>query len=256
MREAIDPPLLNSIARRATLLQEIREENMDKNDLESSLDISRSTIDRAIRHLRNENVLDYQDGKYVLTQYGLLALDAYQNLCEIYKKISEARPLFQTFDPRPPLELSEIYNSDIILSKQHAPHAPIDRLECLLNGCDSIIGFSPVLLPIFQQLFYNHIIDKGVETELVLDDNVVKHLLTSSPSEFQEVLEAKHTDVHKTERTPNYGVIIIDEKWVWVGIYDSHGGLKGAIVNNNYSLLEWATDTIDRFRSQGKRVPP
>ena len=254
MREAIQSPLLSTIARRATILRKILDGYTSKRDLEDVLDVSRSTLDRAIRCLSDEQIITYQSGECVVTLYGQFALREYERLKEHYETLDTAKSLLLTLDPDISLDPRVLHGADIILAEQPAPHAPIDRLEDLLDRCRSVIGLSPVVLPRFVDLFYEHITERGVETELILDGDLVEYLWTAHPSKLRDVLDCEHCTIRWVEEIPEFGVVLIDADRVWISVYDDQGGLHGAIVNENSPALTWASDILSIYRSQAEPV--
>lgn len=254
MREAIQPPLLSTIARRATLLRKILDGYTSKRDLEDVLDISRSTLDRAIRCLSDEQIVTYQGGECAVTLYGQFALREYERLKERYEILRDAKSLLLTLKPELSLDPCVLHGADVILAEQPAPHAPIDRLENLLDQCRTVVGFSPVVLPRFVDLFYEHITEHGIETELILDSDLVEYLWAAHTSKLRDVLDCEHCTIHWVEETPEFGIVLIDNDRVWIGVYDDRGGLTGAIVNNDDPALTWAMDTFCTYRSQAEQV--
>ncbi|MFB6235580.1 MAG: helix-turn-helix transcriptional regulator [Halopenitus sp.] len=253
MRERIDPQILGTIARRTSLLHRIRDGCRDKRELEQSLDISRSTLDRAVRRLSDEGVVRYQNGKCTVTLFGQLALEEYEQLNTRYEALDKSKPLLQVLNPDIPLDPQVFDGAHIVLSEKPAPHAPINGLEDHLEQCHSIIGFSPVVLPRYVEIFYEHAVERDVEIELILNCDLVKYLWTAYPSKLQDVLEQENTTVCRIDETTKIGIVVVDNEQVWIGVYDD-GGLEGAIINDNEFTLEWATDMLHTYRSQAEKV--
>lgn len=254
MRKPIQPPPLDTIARRATILHKILDGYTCKRDLDQTLDVSRSTLDRAVRCLSEEGIVSYQNGECTVTLYGQLALWEYERLETQYETLNEGKSLLLTLNSELSLDPRVLHGADIILAEQPAPHAPIDRLEDLLEQCRSVVGFSPVVLPRFVELFYEHIAERGVETELVLDGDLVEHLWASYASELRDVLDLEHCTINRVEKTPGFRIVSIDDDRIWVGVYDDHGGLEGAVVNANPPALAWADTLLRTYRSRAEQV--
>lgn len=253
MLKQVDPPLLDTIARRASLLKKILDGCTDKRELKQSLDISRSTIDRAVRRLSDEGVVRYQNGECTVTLFGQLALEEYERLKTRYEALDKSKPLLQVLNPDIPLDPRVLDGAHIILSEKPAPHTPINHLDDLLEQCHSIIGFSPVVLPRCVEVLYEHTVERGVETELILDGDLVKYLWTAYQSKLQDVLERENTIVCRIDESSKIGVVVVDNEQVWIGVYDD-GGLEGAIINNDQFTLAWATDMLQTYRSGAEKI--
>lgn len=254
MAESIDPPLLEKIARRATLIRNILDGHTQKRDLVQVSDVSRATLDRAIRCLNEKGIVSYQNGKCAVTLYGELALREYERLEDRYRSLNDAKSLLHSLDPESPLETRVLRDADVLFSDQPDPHAPIVCLERLLKDCDSIICLSPVVPPRFIGLFYPCVVEPSIETELMLRNEIVEYLRETYPSEMNEVLEAESSSMYKVEVHPTFGVVLLDNKTIWVGVYDDDGGLRGAIVSESPAALEWGTSQIRKRRSRTNRV--
>jgi predicted transcriptional regulator len=254
MREVIQPPLLSTIARRATLLREILDGHTTKRELEAVLDVSRSTLDRAIRCLDKKELIAYRKGECVVTLYGRLALQEYERLEDQYDSLDSAKPLLLSLDPELSFPPAALRGADIVVAEQPAPHAPIDRLEDLLRECHSIVGFAPAVRPRSIEIFQEYITSGGVETELLLGGDLLDYLQTAHSSAFGDVLDCNHCTIRRVEEAPAFGIVLVDEDRVWIGVYDDRGRLQGAIVNHNAAALAWATDTIRTYPAQSEEL--
>lgn len=75
MSGSISPPLLETIARRACVIKCLLEGGSDKRELEAALDVSRTTVDRAVSSLSDVECIAYRDGKWDVTLLGQLAYE-------------------------------------------------------------------------------------------------------------------------------------------------------------------------------------
>lgn len=254
MAEAISPPLLNRVARRATVIRSILDGHTQKRDLVQVLDISRATLDRAVRCLDENGIVSYENGECSVTLYGQLALQEYEQLKERYENLDNVKPLLQSLDPESPFDVRVLLDADILLSDQPDPNAPITHLEQLLDECNSVVCLSPAVPPRFMGLFYPHIIEYGIETELILGDEVVEYLWKTHSSKMSEMLEVENSNIREIEVSPAFGIVLIDNENIWIGVYNDDSGLKGAIANDSQAALEWGMSMVREWRSRANQV--
>jgi len=254
MSGSISPPLLETIAHRACVIQCLLDDRADKRELEAVLDVSRTTVDRAVSSLDDAGCIVYQDGKWEVTLLGKLAYNEYEQLAARYRGLTAAQPLLDHLSPETPIDVRLPTGAEVLLAEPPAPHAPVTQLEDLLNDSEQIKGLSSVILPTYVPLFYHHIVERGTDTDLVLDTELVEYLWASHPDEIDAVLETDNGIVWCLEQKPPFGFVLIDEEVVWFAVYDEDGGLKGTIVNDSEAAVTWATEVFHSYRQQAERV--
>lgn len=254
MSGSISPSLLETVARRVSILDHLLEESADKRDLEGALDVSRATIDRAINSLSEAGCIDYQDGVWEMTLLGRLAHNNYKQLAREYEGLTLAQPVLRHLSTKIPLDADILIDADIHLAQAPAPHAPIQHLEKLLEQSQQVKGMSPVTLPKYIDLFYNQIVTQNTDTDLVLGDEVVEYLWLNYHSDMDDALKADNCRMWRLEDEPPFGLVLVDREAIWIGVHGDDGGLKGAIVNNTESAISWASDVFYSHQEQGENV--
>lgn len=254
MSGSISPPLLETVARRACGIKRLLEEPADKRELEAIVDVSRTTVDRTVSRLSDAECIAYRDGKWEVTLLGQLAYEEYEQLAARYGSLTIAQPLLLHLPPETPVDVRLLADAEILLAEPPAPHAPTAQLEDLLQHSDQIEGISSVVLPRYVPLFHHHIVERGTDTDLILDAELVGYLWTSYPDEMGAVLETDNGIVWRLDQKPPFGLVLIDKEVVWFAVYDEDGGLKGTIVNDSDAAVTWATDVVHSYRQQAEQV--
>lgn len=253
---SLSPPLLETVARRACVIKRLLEEPADKRELEATLDVSRTTVNRAIDNLDDAECIIYQDGKWCVTLIGKLAYSEYEQLSTKYNQLTTAQSLLSHLPSKSPLNIQVIADSVVTSVKPPAPDAPLTQLENLLQNSDQIKGLSPVVCSQYVSLFHHHIVEQGTDTELVLSGELVDYLWTNYKEKMSAVLKSDDGMVWRFEEKLMFGFILIDEKIVWVAIYDEDGRLKGSLVNDTNAGVSWATKVFQSYRQQAEQVSP
>lgn len=254
MSGSISPPLLETVARRACVINVLLEDQADKRELEDSLDVSRTTVNRAVDSLHECGCIVQRSGEWRVTLLGQLAYQEYERLRQRYEALTDSQSLLRYLPTETSFDICVLVDAEVVLAEHPSPHAPIKRLEALLEDCSHIRGLSPVVLPVFVSLFSEQIAELGTDTELVLKDDLVDYLCVTYPDELNGVLEAENATIWHLDQTIPFGLVLIGERIVWIAIYDEDGGLKGAIVNDTDSAISWATDVFRRYREPATQV--
>ena len=254
MSGSISPSLLETVARRACVIEHLLEDHADKRELEAALDVSRTTIDRAVSSLSDAECIVCRDGKWEVTLLGQLACEEYEQLTARYEGLTAAQPLLLHLPPETPLDVRLLVDAEIVLAEPPAPRAPTAQLKDLLQHSDQIKGLSSIVLPEYVPLLHHHIVERETDTDLILDVELVEYLWASYPDKMSAVLGTDNGMVWWIEQKPPFGFVLIDEAVVWFAVYDEDGGLKGTIVNESDAAVTWATDVFHSYRQQAEQV--
>lgn len=254
MSGSISPPLLETVARRAPVIKHLLDGRADKRELEAALDVSRTTVDRAVGSLSEAGCIAQRDGKWRVTFFGQLVYDEYEQLTANYEALTAAQPLLSHLPPGAPVDVKLLADAEILLADPPAPHAPVTQLEELLQHSAQIKGLSSVALPSYVPLFYRHIVERGVDTDLILDSDLVEHLWTTHSREMNSVLDTDNGMIWWLEEKPPFGFVLIDAEVVWFAVYGEDGGLKGTLINDTDAAVTWATEVFHSYRQQAERV--
>jgi predicted transcriptional regulator len=252
MNSSITPSLLEIVARREYVIEHLLQNHADKRELETALDVSRTTVNRAVNSLSDAECITYHDGKWSITLLGQVAYEEYKQLVARYEGLTTAQSLLHHLSPGTPLDGRLLTDMNILLAEPPAPHAPITQLEDLLQHSNQIKGLSSVVLPRYVPLFHHHIVERETDTELVLDVELIQYLCKSYPDEMYAVFESDTGMVWQHDQKPPFGLVLIDEEVVWFAVYDEDGGLKGAIINDSEAAIIWATEIFHSYRQQAE----
>lgn len=253
MSGTISPPLLETVARRAPVIECLLKEPADKRELELVLDVSRTTVDRAVRRLSEAECITQRDGKWEITLLGRLAYEQYKQLTLKYEGLITAQTLLSHLPSGTPFDVRILVDAEILPAEPPAPHMPTDRLEELLDGSNRARGLSSVVLPKFISLFYHHTVEQDTNTNLVLESELVEYLWNAHAQKMCAVIESDSGSVWSLDQSLPFGLVLIDGDIVWIAVYDEDGGLKGAIINDNPATIKWATSMFHSYRQQAEQ---
>lgn len=253
MREPIDPAPLEDIARRAELINQISRGFTSKRELKSTLEISDSTLSRAIKCLEEQGIIRCQNGDYTVTSYGRLTLREYERLADRYDSLNNAKPLLRELESDTSLDIEAIQNADLVMADCPDPRAPITKLENLLEAGQSITALTSVIQPRILNKMYECLNRESVEVDLIMEADQVEHLFASY-AWVRDMIDLQAFTIRWIEDSPDFGVVLVDQYRVWIGVYDRENTIQGAILNDTSSAIEWAKETLQEYRSQGKPI--
>lgn len=250
--------LLKRLSQRTQLVKQIREGGVDKRALTERLDVSRATIDRAVRELESAGVIERTGEGYALTLVGELAYAEFRRLLDRFETIARARELLLLLPREFEIDPAVLDDAEIVLAEQPLPHEPLERFEELIEECDRATVYSPIGFPTSIAAVHHQITGTETELELLLDERLVERLWTDYEEGLRNVLGAENATLRQLppERGLDVMLASFDDRVVWIGVYDDDGDVRGAITLESDRALEWARDRLDRCREAGRKIPP
>ena len=249
--------ILDIVEKRSDVLAQLSEEPLYPRDLVEELELSRSTITRALGTLEELDLVEKQSGKYAATRFGELTVRRFQNYRAEIKTLVSTKSLVQAFpeaDP-PPIELIE--GADIVLRSEHGAFKPPEVVEETMreNRGDTIAYFPTIINPNLPRVWYRNAVDIGNEMAIVLDKETYNRLRTEYDNELATIADRSASSLYVGDG-PSFGLICVDTDdgfTVLIVIY-SEGGIEGTIVNRSVELHKWVKGLFDRIRAEARCV--
>ncbi len=250
--------LLEVVQRRVAVLECLGDAPLEKRELTDRLDVSRQTVDRAIRELESADLIERTDDGYRLTLFGDLAYREFEALLDRYERLCLARDLLIHLPPDTRFGAEVLREADVVRSDHPLPHEPIRELERLVEGATRITGYSPVSFPQYVSLFHRQSTRTDTEIELYLDASLIGRLRADYGEELHEALSAPNATLYGLPEPlcPNMGLVLLDDSTVWIGVYDANGNVRGAITTGADTAVAWARERFEDCRRHGFEVSP
>lgn len=242
--------VLHLLARRADLLECLRDGIQDKRELEETLGVSRSTLNRALNDLEENHLAIEQVDAYTVTPGGNVACQ----IAQACKPLTKALPVLTHLPPDVLLEPALFRDATVIKADQPNPEAPIDHLENLVSAGTHVKGMSPVAFSRYVRFFYGQIVEQNVCADIVIDEGCFEYLWANHHEKMQAILEIEHCTFWQMDDEVPFGLAIVDDEQVWLGIHDEKGRVEGAIVNDSNAAVEWALDVYDQYCERSEQV--
>ncbi|WP_254765908.1 helix-turn-helix transcriptional regulator [Salinilacihabitans rarus] len=249
---------LDALRSRLDVVRTVREEPRRKPDLSDRLNVSRSTVDRAVRELRSAGLLVRDDGEYVLTLYGELLADCYEAFLADAREVGAAGPLLEALPADAPMAREFLAGATVETADPPATHRPVSRFERLLAEADRMRGLSRTISQSTTPRLINERVRDGMTGELVVGADLAAHV-RSDPHERsreRENVETGRYRLFEVDSIP-YGLALLDlddGTRAVVFVYDDDNDLLGTITADDPEAVAWAETLYERYRSRATDI--
>lgn len=224
-------------------------------DLVDRLDRSRRAVSNSLERLEELQLVEQSDGCWELTLAGESAIDILQFHDDNWATLAKSSELLVQLPNDAPIGCEMMNGMDVIHGLDAAPQAAFEPVEEAIRAADHVQGFAPIVVSEYVDVIYEEAVEEGTEIELVLPKDVIFAIIDSYSEEWQRALASANCEVWRMDQTPDYGLIIVDQSEVYVGIYRD-GTLAAVLKNNTPESVEWATEVYECCRSNTVRVLP
>lgn len=248
------------MARRGDLLRLLGARPREKLELEAELDVSRSTIDRAIRDLEARDFVTRTPDGYRQTLSGRLALAEYDRFTGRIQGICESSTVLASLARETDVDLAMLEDATVARADRTSPHRPLEELYGLVEVADSVTGFAPAIHPQQVETYRTRIEEHGMTADLVVTDGVVERLLADYADAFATVVETDDVRLRVTAEELAYSLTIAetpDGPVAAIMVY-ADDGIRGCIHNDEPAAIRWARDRFERVAADATAVgePP
>lgn len=253
-----DSALLSIIMRRERLLSHLAATPTRKCELTDELEVSRSTVDRAIRELEQAELVEREGRRYRTTLTGTLALEEFYRCSDRMTNISETQPILGSLSSSTSFSAAFLDGAEICLSQRPDPHRPTQRLESLIESADKHCAYAPAFLTPLVVAYQNAVLD-GLEMELALTTAAFETALTDHRTVLASGLETGQVHIRETpaSETVPYSVVISysEHETVAAILVYVDSGLKGVIYNDDPDAVAWAESVFAEIWERATPIP-
>lgn len=249
--------LVSLLARRIEVLEHLLDESQTRPELVEDLNISRSTVDRAVRELEGMGLVEFNDGNYRASLVGHLAHEEYAELREELIILEEAADLLTTLPPDAPLDLTVLQGAEVVIGREPAPHIPGSRLPEFLRGADHLRTLSMAYTtPETGEVVAQGVREDRVRVEIVLERDLYEYLTESGAVDIDSLAENDNFEAGLADDLP-FGLIIADRGGtteVCLAVYGQERTLEGIIINDTPEAVDWAESVWERYSSGARPI--
>jgi predicted transcriptional regulator len=255
VKEDLDE-VVETVFRRAPVLARLVDGAADKPTLVADLDVSRSTVDRALRELLTNDLVERTDAGYRTTLAGRLALGAFERFCSRVRGVDDALDVLAVLPRDAPFPAALFDGARVERPTPVAPHRPAERNEQLLSWADHVRG---CISAVSEQYVanYRRAIDDGTSVELVFPTAVFERLVREYELADDPVLEAEGVAVRQTDESLPCSVKLHtrdDEAVASLTVYGPDG-LRGLVTNDSPEAVAWVRSYLDERWAAADPLP-
>lgn len=255
-RPAIEE-ILDVLGHRWNLLDTLADGPHSKPELETSLDVSRSTINRAISELEQVDLIEPSTSNgYQLSAFGRPIYHLCSSTGQCLDGIYEAYPFGSQFPTGEYGEAVMFDDATVVRPEPHTPDRPLQELLDRIRAANSLRGCTPVVLNQYIDVCYEQIRFDSLNMELVVTAPVRECLETTYLEQFSAALQQPNVNVFETETIP-FGIILFDEGpacEAGLVIY-SNTGISGLVTTESDHAIGWAKQFYQRCKAHATEVP-
>ncbi|WP_126663026.1 helix-turn-helix transcriptional regulator [Haloterrigena salifodinae] len=238
--ERVDTDLLGEIVRHGPVLEALRDEPLDRREIEERLDVSRATSHRFTQWLDEQGFVEKIDGRFQLTGAGEAVADEVLRFEANVRTVHRLSPLLDVIcEDHQEFVLEPFVDATVTLAKPDDPYQPVERFLSLLKDSETFRGFNTTHMAPLVLGEFHHQIFEATDTEIVYLPNIVEKLFETYPERAREAVGRGHLTLRTRDELP-YGLAIFDEH-IGIGGYDESTGLMQVFVDTDASIAcEWA----------------
>lgn len=249
--------LVSLLARRIEVLEAVLETPRTRPELVDTLDISRSTVDRAVRELEEMGLVTYDGEAYHASLVGRLAHDEYEDLRTELVTLQDVAPLLTTLPPSAPVDLRVLKQAEVVVATEPAPYVPGSRISDLLRNADHVRSLSMAYTtPETGDVIADSVAADELSTNIVFEESLYEHLSNSDVLNVDALVEDPNVTAGVVETLP-FGLIIAsqgDAEIACLAVYDDDRTLEGVVINDREEAVAWAESVWETYRDQARPI--
>jgi predicted transcriptional regulator len=243
--------LRDTLHKRAEVLDALSKRLQTKPELVETLDLSRSTIDRAVRDLEDADCVRRTDGEYHLTPLGRVSLDKHREYAETVDGLFRSETIINSLPKHACIDEAFLRRVDVYSADPKAPESALKPVLDKLKGPENIYGLAPVVLSIYTDVFERLVEDPQFQAEVIVHEAALDSLVEFHRERIRKLAERDSFDFHVTDRTIPYALWIVERATnpiAGITVHDN-GGIRGLLMNDTTEAVEWARSQYDKHLS-------
>lgn len=242
------------VVKRAPLLEALRGQPRSMGELDERLDVSRSTIHRALGTFEELNVVRKTDRRYGLTGFGRTITE---RTSEFSREIATAWDLdeFLNAVDGNALDVPMEYFADaeVIRPEPRTAHRGVKRIIDLIEESDSLRMFSNILSPLYVDVAAREMVE-GMEIEVIFDDCLRSTLHLEYADEATEAFRTGRFEVHFGADIP-FELLVADDRMA-MAAHNESAVPRMFVETDAAAAVSWAEDLFVRYREDADWFDP
>ena len=247
--------IVNTVSSRQPVLESLQTEPKDKRALVDELELSRSTIDRSIRELEMQGLVEYSDGALIVTPVGQLAIDGLSELTDTIE-IGQRLEEFLEWMPMDEfgVDIRLLADADIIVAEPGDPWSMINQHIQLLKTMDEGRFLLPITGMHAAETAHERVVENEAGCELVVEPSVAEtHQADPNYAPIvEEIVATGRVDVYQYEGELPYGLALVGGT---VQVITAEGDEPRALLETeNDEVRDWAEGKYEEYKQQSQKL--
>lgn len=251
-----DADLVTVVERRLDVLDAL-DQPREKRDLLDDVDVSRSTMDRAIRELESLGLVDRNDG-YHLTVTGRLVFELFEGLFSDLDDVGAARELLGHLPRDAPMSPAMLRGARVEVAESPSPTSVLEHVLELFREAERMRAFSVAISrPDYADDIRDILLSDELPVECIYTPDIVE-FGRENRENFEEFVAEAPVDPYVHPDLP-YALRLADlpdGKAVAITIYDEVWTPRGVLLNDTDAAYDWAADLFERRREAADPLEP
>jgi len=248
------PDLPTTLTKRFECLAALIGQPRSKSGLEEVLDYSRSTLDRAVRDLRDADLVVYEDGVWTPTFLGRCAYHIRSEYLEKLDEMEAASSILESLPPEGPVTCEFLDGVEAHEAPSAVPNVVINRFIDYVEGGRTVCLATPRVILGFGEEFYDRIASSDEYTlELIVPEEIFEQFMGTSPHLVETLLNDPDVELYQAAIPFSFGLWIVEHDHAGIIVFTEHG-LSGLLVNDSDAALDWADEQYRLVKREAKPI--
>lgn len=246
------------VARRIEFIDLLDDEGaLETRDIVDALDHSRSTVTRALRDLREANLIEKTADGYDTTLPGVMGAAAYHRYRTASKAILTSKQLLTSIPDSHAPSIDVIVGADTTLAETDFPIRPLEAVSTRIRDADTVQAYFPTLINShLLRVWHRAVVADAVEGQAVIDPDLLTVLKGQYPQMLAEMAATAEFSAFATSGPP-YGIVLAttsDTTTVSLIVYETDTTIRGTLTNDSEAAVEWARTEFKRLEREAVEV--
>jgi predicted transcriptional regulator len=224
--------------------------------LRADLDVSRTTVARALQSLADADWVATEDGAYHLTPAGRIVVAEFTGLLETMATVDELAEFLRWFPAD--LDAPDFHRADVEVttSTDADPYAPARTQTEILHDADRLRILLPAVERESTETLVEEVTEHGLEVESVVPPDVEATMESESFAPLlRQTLETGRSTVYITDEPLPFYLGLAADDTVQVGVADADGLPRALLETTDDEVREWAESVYADYREAAQRKP-
>lgn len=241
--------VISLLDRRGDVLEYLSRRPRTQAEIAEDLEISRSTVTRAIQELGSADLVERADGRYRATGLGTGLLEIYTDYKANVRALIDHSEICAYLPPDAPFDPDILSEGTYYSVESGAPFQIGERVNEQFRQAEAIMGLGRTRSERASSSVYRQkVLEEERPVENVFSRSLFEHIRDLSWS--TKFFSAPNADFYVHDSVP-YGLFVLDtpeERRVLLILYDEDEAMKGVICSTETTAVAWAEGVYRDFR--------